>query len=405
MADEATSGAGSLIAMMDAEVLRHPYDTYRQALATGPVTRVGAGAGSALLVSGHAAEEEVLRNPDRFSSASHSGQMGSPRPLIPIEFDPPEQKKYRKLLDPLFAPQRMQPLTEPVEQLVNELIDGFGDATEIDFAAQFSIPLPSRVFLALMGLPYDHVERFLAMKDGVIRTHVVLGTSFDDPQCAVHKQRTAQEICDYFDAALDERVAHRTDDLLSGLLDAEVEGRRLTREEMIDICFLLLVGGLDTVSASLDCFFQYLAEHPGHRHQLVADPSLVPGAVEELLRSRITGDADPAHRDRRHRARRVPRPRGRPGVHVPRRGERRPGVRGRRFRRALRPRGEPAPLLRRRRAPLPRLQPRRGSSCAPRCACGTTRIPDYRIPPGVELQFTPMIRSTSTFPMELGASI
>jgi cytochrome P450 len=404
MADEATSGAGSLIAMMDAAVTRHPYDTYRQALALGPVTRVGAGAGSALLVSGHAAEEEVLRNPDRFSSASHSGQMGSPRPLIPIEYDPPEQKKYRKLLDPLFAPQRMQPLAEPVEQLVNELIDGFGDATEIDFAAQFSIPLPSRVFLALMGLPYDHLDRFLAMKDGVIRTHVVLGTTFDDPQCAVHKQRTAQEICEYFDAALDERVRHRTDDVLSGLLDAEVEGRRLTREEMIDICFLLLVGGLDTVSASLDCFFQFLAEHPDHRRLLVADPSLVPGAVEELLRREspvmltprtATVDTElagcPVHAGDQvfmfHGAANADPEFVADGFDV-------------RFdREANRHLSFGGGVHRCLGSNLARLELRTA------LRVWHTRIPDYRIPTGVELQFTPMIRSTSTFPMELGVSI
>jgi len=83
---------------------------------------------------------------------------------------------------------------------------------------------------------------------------------------------------------LDEREVERRDDLLSRFLDAEVDGHQLTRDDILDVCFLFLIAGLDTVSASLDCFFGYLCEHPEQRRQLVADPSLVPSAVEELLR-------------------------------------------------------------------------------------------------------------------------
>ena len=71
---------------------------------------------------------------------------------------------------------------------------------------------------------------------------------------------------------LDEREAERRDDLLWQFLDAEVEGDRLSREDILDICFLFLIAGLDTVTASLDCMFAYLAQHPEQRRQLVADP-------------------------------------------------------------------------------------------------------------------------------------
>ena len=83
---------------------------------------------------------------------------------------------------------------------------------------------------------------------------------------------------------LDEREVERRNDLLSRFLDAEVDGHQLTRNDILDVCFLFLIAGLDTVSASLDCFFGYLCEHPEQRRQLVDDPSLVPSAVEELLR-------------------------------------------------------------------------------------------------------------------------
>ena len=83
---------------------------------------------------------------------------------------------------------------------------------------------------------------------------------------------------------LDQREVERKDDLLSHFLDAEIEGDRLTREDILDICFLFLIAGLDTVTATLDCMFSFLAQHPEQRQQLVDDPSLIPNAIEEMLR-------------------------------------------------------------------------------------------------------------------------
>jgi len=99
-----------------------------------------------------------------------------------------------------------------------------------------------------------------------------------------YQQQVADSIYDYFNTVLDERELERRDDLLSHFLDAEVEGHKLTREDILDVCFLFLIAGLDTVTATLDCMFSFLAQHPEHRQQLVDDPSLIPSAIEELLR-------------------------------------------------------------------------------------------------------------------------
>ncbi len=95
---------------------------------------------------------------------------------------------------------------------------------------------------------------------------------------------TGTEIYAYFNAILDERQRHPENDILTGFLGAEVDGDRLTREEILDICFLFLIAGLDTVTDSLTCFFAYLSQHPGHRQQIVDDPAVIPKAVEEMLR-------------------------------------------------------------------------------------------------------------------------
>ena len=240
--------------------------------------------GMGVLLSRKAEIDEALRHPEIFSSNMDAVDLKNKRPMIPLQIDPPEQKKYRKLLDPLFSPRKMVLMEESVAVLVNDLIDRFIDRGEVDFAKEFSIPFPSQVFLTLLGLPLDQLERFLIMKDGIIRPDHVTGEIWGTPPVHEYQQKTADSVYAYFNEVLDEREKERRDDLLSHFLDAEVEGIRLTREDILDICFLFLIAGLDTVTSTLDCMFSYLAQHPEHRTQLVEDPSVIPSAIEEMLR-------------------------------------------------------------------------------------------------------------------------
>jgi cytochrome P450 len=95
---------------------------------------------------------------------------------------------------------------------------------------------------------------------------------------------TGTEIYEYFGAILDDRARQPAEDILSHFLSAEIDGEKLTREDIMDICFLFLIAGLDTVSDSLTCFYAFLAQHPEHRRRIVEDPTIIPSAVEELLR-------------------------------------------------------------------------------------------------------------------------
>jgi cytochrome P450 len=141
------------------------------------------------------------------------------------------------------------------------------------------------VFLTLFGLPMDDLPVFLKMKDGVIRPDQVVGHEFGHPETESHQQQTADSIYAYFERVIDERAGEAEgEDLLSHFLHAEVDGDRLTHEEILDICFLFLIAGLDTVTASLDCFFGYLVDHADARRKIVDDPDAVPAMVEELLR-------------------------------------------------------------------------------------------------------------------------
>jgi cytochrome P450 len=144
--------------------------------------------------------------------------------------------------------------------------------------------MPSQVFLTLLGLPLDELPTFLKMKDGIIRPNEVTGEPYGSQKMRAYQKEIADSVYDYFNMVLDQREVERRDDLLSGFLDAEVEGERLTRNDILDISFLFLIAGLDTVTSTLDCMFAYLAQHPERRQQIVDDPSVIPAVVEELLR-------------------------------------------------------------------------------------------------------------------------
>ncbi|MEM7139583.1 MAG: cytochrome P450 [Actinomycetota bacterium] len=220
----------------------------------------------------------VLQNPDIFSSDG-AAEIGQVRPLIPLEVDPPEHSKFRKLLDPLFAPRRVRELEESTRSLVNTLIDAVFDDGECNFHQAVAEPLPSQVFLTMFGLPVERTPEFIELKDGIIRPPVESA----EEQTAF-RNATGQKIYAALQEAIDEKTADPSDDFISQFLEAEVDGHRLTQNDVLDIGYLFFLAGLDTVTASLDCMLAHLGQNPDDRQRLVDRPEDVPAAVEELLR-------------------------------------------------------------------------------------------------------------------------
>jgi cytochrome P450 len=261
---------------MDPQNARHPQDFYRQLRARGAVV---SGPFGLVEVVRRPEVEFALQHPEIFSSGMEAVDLGQSVPLIPLQVDPPEHVKYRKLLDPIFAPKRMNVIEPDIAQLVNEFMDKFVDEGRCEFTTALAEPLPSSVFLRLIGLPVSELPMFLAMKDGILRP---AGADLEEIQAS---QRTAAaEVEQFFATELADRRAHPKEDLLSMLAAAEVAGERLTDDEILGICFLFLIAGLDTVTDSLECFFANLSQHPERRRQIAEDPSIIPTAVEELLR-------------------------------------------------------------------------------------------------------------------------
>jgi cytochrome P450 len=262
--------------VLDYKTASEPQPIYRMLRENSPILRTDEGG---TVVSRHEDVEFALRHSELFSSDMDAVSIGNVRPLIPLQINPPEHVKYRRLLDPLFAPKQVALLENDVRKLSNQLIDDFIDTGECEFNHTFAIPLPCTVFLRLLGLPLEDLELFLEFKNNIIRPPAKDQAEFERVQAA-----TGQRIYAYFDKVLDERERQPRDDLMSGFLEAEVDGQRLKREDILDICYLFLLAGLDTVTASVGCMVSYLASHPEQRQRLVDDPALVPGAVEELLR-------------------------------------------------------------------------------------------------------------------------
>jgi cytochrome P450 len=220
----------------------------------------------------------ALKHPEVFSSRAEAIDIGQAHDLIPLQIDPPLHTKYRRFLAEWFNTKAIAPLEPAVRKLVNELLDGIAPRGECDFHADFATPLPSTVFLAQMGLPQDDLPTLLRWRDDIIRP------AEDMEEAAAIRARTGAEMTAYFDAQIDGLRANPGPGFWSELVNAEFDGRPLDRGELLGMAFLLIIAGLDTVTATLDCMIEYLAVHPDRRQMLVDRPELTTDAVEEMMR-------------------------------------------------------------------------------------------------------------------------
>jgi cytochrome P450 len=261
------------------EVADDPQPMYGQLRQQCPVARSDLGGHHVVLISRYDDVLWALRHPEAFTSAG--GLNLGEQPLLPLEVDPPEHTGYRRLLNPRFVPREIERLEPAIRGVVVELMDAFVDRGACDFHEDLATPLPSSIFLALMGLPREDLPMFMRWRDNTIRPDVAPG---DLEGAERIRRETATAISDYFRQAIADRRAQPDETLLSLIVHGAVDDVPLTETELLGISHLLLLGGLDTVTATLDCMVAFLAEHTEHRQQLVEDPSRIPAAVEELLR-------------------------------------------------------------------------------------------------------------------------
>ena len=229
-----------------------------------------------VLVADRAMVDHVLRHHEIFSSKIELG-LGNVRPLIPLNVDPPLHSKFRKLLDPLFSPHRMDEQEADIRNRVNALIDGFVDRGSCDAVGEFAALLPTTIFLDFLGLPGEHLPQFMQWENAILHPGP------DGTHAGLTREQAQAAVRDYFADVIARRRATPPDATAHDLL-ADAMTWDLGDDDLLSFCLLMFAAGLDTVTAELGYGMLHLATHPADRAALVADPSIVDEVVEELMR-------------------------------------------------------------------------------------------------------------------------
>ncbi|MFH8349554.1 cytochrome P450 [Streptomyces sp. NPDC018045] len=264
----------------DLPVAERRDDAWRTLLAQEEPVRMADG----LAVTGLAAVKAVLREPNRFSAKKAFDTVETGYPLIPLAFDPPEQTRYRRILQPFFSPRRIRPLEETLRARAVALVEAVKARGACDFVADVAVPFPAQALLTLLGLPLEDHVRFTEWKNAAIE--LTADASGELP--LTDEERTARigrtmAMGGYLAELIHTRRAHPGDDILSELL--AIDGAdRLSDDEALGLCLMFVMAGLETVTDALSLGMERLATHPERRRELADDLSLVPAAVEELLR-------------------------------------------------------------------------------------------------------------------------
>ena len=218
----------------------------------------------------------VLRHAELFSNEDATPYPRDPEDyfyFIPIEIDPPDHRKYRNIVDPVISPQGVLKLEDRIRALANELIDEVIEQGECEFDEVFGRPLPVLVFLDLMGLPRAMCDTFVAWAMALLHSNdrAIMG-------------ETLKTIGDYLKTAIAAKQATPDDGLVSRIVHAEIDGQPISEREAFGFVTFLVIAGLDTVFATLNNIWVWLAENPERRAEIIADPDNINAQVEELLR-------------------------------------------------------------------------------------------------------------------------
>ena len=223
-----------------------------------------------------------LQHPDLWSSSVIvPTDPAPPYKWIPIMLDPPEHAKWRHVLAEYFSPGRVKGLRAAQQKLAAELIDELVDRGGCDFVEAISRVFPSTVFLTIMGMPVEDLAQFMEWEDMILHQSGV----GDEVNAARLEGMT--HVMGYFSALIQQRRENRdpnADDIVSKAIDWTIDGEPINDLELLNCLLLLFMAGLDTVSNQLSYALLHLATHPGDRARIVADPELIPKAVEEILR-------------------------------------------------------------------------------------------------------------------------
>lgn len=220
---------------------------------------------------------DIFMDTEHFSSQGFSPfakLVGDHWSVLPVEADPPHHRDYRDILTPLFTPKKVLEIDRKVREIARQYIKEFKDRGECELMGDFACKFPIAIFLELFGLPLAQVDQFMAWENDLLHnpdleaiSHAVLAVK----ACLLE--------------TMSERRRHPKDDIISHIVRYTVDGRPLTEDECVGVCFNLYLGGLDTVTTNIGWQFRHLAQDLPLQQRLRANPELIPQATEEMLRA------------------------------------------------------------------------------------------------------------------------
>ena len=243
----------------------------------------------------HADCQAILRDPKLWSSEFPTPPGFNPEdvPRSMLVTDPPGHTRLRGLVSQAFTPKRVNALAPRIERIAHELLDDALARREVDLVEALTYPLPVIVIAELIGVPAEDRARFKAWSDALVAP---LGSIFfapPTPEVVAQQRRIRAELEAYFVALVEQRRREPKDDLLTALVQAEVEGSRLSFTELLAMLILLLVAGNETTTNLIGSATLELLAHPQALADLRADASLMPGAIDEVLRFASPVQMDP----------------------------------------------------------------------------------------------------------------
>ena len=261
-----------------------PHEAFRRLRRESPVhwqARDHHGGPGFWIVSRYDGVKQVSKNPRLFCSERGTNirdPQGMQGGRMMLMMDPPDHGRYRRLVSPGFTPRRIDALEAHIEGIVDTVIDGVATKGECDFVTDIAAELPLRVIAEFLGVPEGDRHKIFDWSNRLI--------GFEDPEFMKDAANltAAFEMYSYADRLAEERLASPQDDIPTLLLNAEVEGERLSRPEFSAFFLLLAVAGNETTRNLISHGMRLLIEHPEARERLLAEPALLPSAIEEMLR-------------------------------------------------------------------------------------------------------------------------
>jgi cytochrome P450 len=226
-------------------------------------------------------------------------ELGEERPPSMIGTDAPQHTRLRSLVNKAFTPRIVQRLEPRMHEIASGLVDEAVAKGEVDLVQALTYPLPVTVIAEIIGIPAEDRDRFKEWSDRAVANLGVVFMSGVDPERVRRQARIFEEMRSYLVPLAEDRRVRPREDLLTGLVRAEHEGSKLSHEEMISMVVLLLVAGNETTTTLIGNTILELLAHPDAEKRLRDDPTLLPGAIEEVLRFSGPVQFDPRRTTRR----------------------------------------------------------------------------------------------------------